>query len=71
MLVLAAAALVLGASASARTDQGSATLSADPVSAQIALDWNANAVAAVRSATTTNGLPAGAPPRALFQTEGL
>jgi hypothetical protein len=71
VLVLAAAALALGASASARTDQGSAMMSAGPVSAQVALEWNANAVAAVRSATTTNGLPAGAPPRALFQTEGL
>jgi hypothetical protein len=71
VLVLAATALVLGASASARTDQGSAMMSAGPVSAQVALEWNANAVAAVRSATTTNGLPAGAPPRALFQTEGL
>jgi hypothetical protein len=44
---------------------------AEPVSAQVALDWNANAVAAVRAATTTNGLPPGATPRALFQTEGL
>jgi hypothetical protein len=44
---------------------------AEPLSAQVALDWNANAVAAVRAATTTNGLPPGATPRLLFQTEGL
>jgi len=63
--------LVLGVSASATPDQNHATRSAGPLSAQVALDWNANAVAAVRSATTTNGLPPGATPRALFQTEGL
>ena len=71
LLILATAALVLGVSASATPDQNHATTSAGPLSAQVALDWNANAVAAVRSATTTNGLPPGATPRALFQTEGL
>jgi hypothetical protein len=71
LLVLVAAALVAAASASARVDRSAVPLSAVPVSAQVALDWNANAVAAVRAATTTDGLPPGAPPRALFQTEGL
>jgi hypothetical protein len=71
LLVLATVALVLAASASATADRSSVPMSALPVSAQVALDWNANAVAAVRAATTTNGLPPGATPRALFQTEGL
>jgi hypothetical protein len=39
----------------------------DSVPAQVALDWNANAVAAVRAATTTVDGPA----RPLYQTEGL
>lgn len=38
---------------------------------QVALDWNINAVAAVRSATTMDGVPAGKPARTLYQTEGL
>ena len=38
-------------------------------SATVALDWNANAVAAVRAATVID--PVGTPPRALYQTEGL
>jgi hypothetical protein len=71
LLVLATVALTLAASASATTDRGSVAMSALPLSAQVALDWNANAVTAVRAATTTNGLPPGATPRALFQTEGL
>jgi len=37
------------------------------VSAQAALDWNANAVTAVRAAHTTDGGPS----RTLYQTEGL
>jgi hypothetical protein len=48
-----------------------APASAAPTSAQIALDWNATAVAAVRAATTTNELPANTSSRALYQTEGL
>jgi hypothetical protein len=39
--------------------------------AQVALDWNTYAVNAVRSATTTNGVPSGSPPRTLYQVEGL
>jgi hypothetical protein len=39
--------------------------------AQVALDWNTNAVAAVRAATTTDGVPSGQPPRTLYQVEGL
>lgn len=40
-------------------------------SAQVALDWNLNAVNAVRAARTTNELPAGVADRGLYQTEGL
>lgn len=38
---------------------------------QLALDWNAQAVSAVRAATTTDGVPAGGAPRSLYQVEGL
>jgi hypothetical protein len=37
----------------------------------VALTWNAYALAAVRSATTTSQLPPNATSRALYQTEGL
>jgi hypothetical protein len=37
--------------------------------ATVALDWNANAVAAVRAATVVD--PPGTAPRAIYQTEGL
>jgi hypothetical protein len=69
LIVLAAAALALGASASAGSDNGSAA--AGPIPATVALDWNANAVAAVRAATTMNGVPSGSPARTLFQSEGF
>jgi hypothetical protein len=73
-LAFVAAALVLAALAAAtthaRADKTSQTSQA-PVSAQVALDWNANAVDAVRAARTLDGVPPGAPPRALFQLEGL
>src|SRR5581483_6429937 len=49
-------------SAAARTSE-------TPASAQIALDWNAAAVDAVRAAKIVE--PAGTPPRPLYQTEGL
>jgi hypothetical protein len=39
--------------------------------AQVALNWNSNAVSAVRAARTTDGVPPGSPARALYQTEGL
>jgi hypothetical protein len=39
--------------------------------ATVALQWNAYALTAVRSATTTSQLPPGATSRALYQTEGL
>jgi hypothetical protein len=42
-----------------------------PLSAQVALDWNTYAVNAVRAATTTDGVPSGQPPRTLYQIEGL
>ena len=70
-LVPVVAVLALAASASASADRSSVAASAAPLSAQVALDWNANAVAAVRAATTTDGVPFGAPPRSLFQIEGL
>jgi hypothetical protein len=41
------------------------------VSSQVALDWNVNAVAAVRAAKTMDGVPQGSPSRFLYQTEGL
>src|SRR6202035_2498477 len=44
---------------------------ASNTSAQVALDWNLIAVSAVRAATTTDDVAAGAPPRHLYQTEGL
>ena len=44
---------------------------ASDASAQVALDWNLIAVSAVRAATTTDDVAAGAPPRHLYQTEGL
>ena len=44
---------------------------APPVSPQVALDWNLNAVNAVRAARTMDGVAPGGAPRALYQTEGL
>ena len=65
-IVVAAAALaaLLVAPASSAKAQGPATLPAT-----VALDWNANALAAVRAARVVE--PAGTAPRALYQTEGL
>jgi hypothetical protein len=40
-------------------------------SSNTALDWNLNAVAAVRAARTMDGVAPGGSPRALYQTEGL
>src|SRR5215831_13668594 len=73
-LIVVAAALVLAAFAAATTHAGAvkvAQASQAPVSAQVALDWNANAVDAVRAARTLDGVPPGAPARAMFQPEGL
>jgi hypothetical protein len=61
---VAFAALILAAGPSAKppgSDAGST----------VALQWNANAVAAVRAATTTNQLPPNTTSRSLYQTEGL
>jgi len=41
------------------------------VSARAALDWNANAVTALRAAHTMDGVAAGGTARTLYQTEGL
>ena len=41
------------------------------VSARAALDWNLNAVNAVRAAHTMDGVASGGAPRTLYQTEGL
>lgn len=60
---VALAALILAVGASAKPP-GSDAASA------VALQWNANAVAAVRAARVTTELPAGATSRALYQTEG-
>ena len=54
--VIAAVWATLGTSTAA----GKQKLALSP---QVALDWNSYAVAAVRSATTMNGVPAGSPPR--------
>src|SRR5262249_11644612 len=70
-LTFVAATLVLAAVAAATAHMGAVKASQAPVSAQVALDWNANAVAAVRAARTGDGVPPGAPPRPLFQPEGL
>lgn len=40
-------------------------------SSSVALDWNVNAVNAVRAERTMDGVAAGGSPRALYQTEGL
>ncbi|HEX9100341.1 MAG TPA: vanadium-dependent haloperoxidase [Candidatus Dormibacteraeota bacterium] len=42
-----------------------------PASPQVALDWNLNAVTAVRAARTMDGVPVGLPPRPFYQPEGL
>jgi hypothetical protein len=66
-LILAAGVLavsLLGAVASA-TPPGS------EAAATVALQWNAYAVTAVRSALTTNQLPPGVASRSLYQTEGM
>ena len=61
---VALAALILAVGASAKPPGSDAA-------STVALQWNANAVAAVRAATTTNQLPPNATSRALYQTEGL
>ena len=61
---VALAALILAVGASAKPPGSDAA-------STVALQWNANAVAAVRAATTTNQLPPGTTSRALYQTEGL
>jgi hypothetical protein len=61
---VAFAALILAAGASAKPPGSDAA-------STVALQWNANAVAAVRAATTTNQLPPNATSRSLYQTEGL
>ena len=49
----------------------SATPPGSQAAATVALQWNAYAVTAVRSATTTNQLPPNTTSRSLYQTEGL
>jgi hypothetical protein len=60
--------LALAASSMAPSPAAASTA---PLSPQVALDWNLNAVTAVRAAKTMDGLPATALPRAFFQPEGL
>jgi hypothetical protein len=70
-------ALVLGLAAAlasvalAPSAASGAENTATGTSAQVALDWNSNAVDAVRAARTMDGVLAGSPPRALYQLEGL
>jgi len=59
--LLASLLITVGASAKPPGSDAAAT---------VALQWNANAVAAVRAATTTSQLPPGVASRALYQTEG-
>jgi hypothetical protein len=61
LLVILTVASIAPASAAAPTT----------VSARAALDWNLNAVTAVRAAHTMDGVAAGGSPRLLYQTEGL
>src|SRR5262245_7686320 len=70
-LTFVAAVLVLAVFAAATTHASAIKTSKAPVSAQVALDWHATAVDAVRAARTLDGVPSGSPPRALFQPEGL
>src|ERR1700720_3934759 len=48
-----------------------AAASPAPLSPQVALDWNLNAVTAVRAARTMDGVPTGLPARPFYQPEGL
>jgi hypothetical protein len=66
MVVTAAlvASLLAVTAAPARTNQSPNAMAP----ATVVLDWNANAVAAVRAATVVD--PAGTAPRSLYQTEG-
>jgi hypothetical protein len=61
---IALAALLLAAGPSSARAEGSAI-----APATVVLDWNANAVAAVRAASVIE--PVGTAPRPLYQTEGL
>jgi len=61
---IALAALLLAAGPSSASAEGSAI-----APATVVLDWNANAVAAVRGASVIE--PVGTAPRPLYQTEGL
>jgi hypothetical protein len=61
---VAVAALILAAGASAKPPGSDAA-------STVALQWNANAVAAVRAATTTNQPPPNTTSRPLYQTEGM
>jgi hypothetical protein len=63
VLLALAAVLVVVAPSSARRDDAGA------VPATVALEWNTNAVAAVRAAKVVD--PQGTAPRPLYQTEGL
>src|SRR5262249_50795622 len=60
--LVAAVLVVVVASSARRGDEGA-------VPARVALQWDANAVVAVRAAKVVD--PQGTAPRALYQTEGL
>jgi hypothetical protein len=69
-LVLCTVAVVAAAVAS----MGTAATKDKPgsgLSPQVALDWNSNAVDAVRAARTMDGQPPGAAARPLYQAEGI
>src|SRR2546430_98643 len=68
--VSARAALVAVVLTVASLAQGTASAPTN-VAPVTALNWNVNAVAAVRAAHTMDGVAAGGSPRLLYQTEGL
>ena len=63
--------LLVGLAVAMTSMAPSAVAASTPVSPQVALDWNLNAVVSVRAARTMDGVPAGLPARALYQPEGL
>jgi hypothetical protein len=64
--------LMAGTALAMTTSLAPASAAASPaLSSQAALDWNLNAVNAIRAARTMDGVPAGLPARPFYQPEGL
>jgi hypothetical protein len=64
-------ALLVGLALATTSMAPSTAAASTAISPQVALDWNLNAVTAVRAARTMDGVPAGLPARAFYQPEGL